>query len=129
MQDFYSKDYGGFHAKSKAFFDKLNSGKDVIITTLEEAILLNVNTDRNPFISTSDTPDHALRYAYGSKYYDSFKDLRLRPRWQSNGKAERPYSGKVYLSLHDPLELNDISNHVPSLNQDRKSGDRQPNPS
>ncbi len=117
LQDLYSKDYEGFHAKSKAFFDKLNSGKDVIIDTLEDAILLNVNTDCNPFVSTSDTPDHALRYAYGSKYYASFKDLRLRPRWQSNGKAERPYSGKVYLSLHDPLELNDLSNHIPSLNQ------------
>ncbi len=117
LQDFYSKDYEKFHAKSKAFFDKLNSDNNYTITSLEEAILLNVNTDRNPFISTSDTPDHALRYAYGSKYYDSFKDLRLRPRWQSNGKAERPYSGKVYLSLHDPLELNDLSSHVPSLNQ------------
>jgi ankyrin repeat protein len=117
LQDFYSKEYEKFHATSKAFFDKLNSGNDYTITTLEETLLLNVSTDRNPFISTSDTPDHALRYAYESKYYDSFKDLRLRPRWQSSGQAERPYSGKVYLSLHDPLELNDLSSHVPSLNQ------------
>ncbi|MDP3268880.1 MAG: hypothetical protein Q8M40_07505, partial [Legionella sp.] len=61
--------------------------------------------------STSDVPNHALKYAFGVKLYKNHKEERLRPRWRSNLKAERPYSGKVYLSLHP---LTDYEEHKPS---------------
>ncbi|MCE5317444.1 MAG: ankyrin repeat domain-containing protein [Parachlamydia sp.] len=64
---------------------------------------LNLGTLHNPFVSCGNTPFHALKYAYGIKPYQENKENRLRPRWNREGVAERPYSGKVYLSLH-PLE-------------------------
>ena len=42
-------------------------------------------------------PEHALRYAYGDKPYQGQKSQRLRPRYRRTGRAERPYSGKVYV--------------------------------
>lgn len=72
----------------------------------------------NPFCSTGDTPLHALKYAYGIKPYKAHRDKRLRPRWNSDLRAERPYSGKIYLSLH-PLQdyTGDAApTHIPSLN-------------
>jgi hypothetical protein len=56
----------------------------------------------NPLLSMSDTPLHALKYAYAIKPYMGYERERLHPRWNADGKAERPYDGKVYLSL-DPL--------------------------
>lgn len=117
LQDFYSKDYDGFMQTLQKFYNKLDTKQDVVITRLEEAILLNVRTYLNPFVSTSDTPDHALRYAFGSKYYDSYRDLRLRPRWRADGEVERPYSGQISLTLHDPLELISNSNHLSSMDK------------
>jgi hypothetical protein len=67
--------------------------------------------EHRPFLSTSDAPFHALRYALGVKYYQSHQHERLRPRWLITGKAERPYSGKVYISLHP---LNDYTERNPS---------------
>lgn len=61
---------------------------------------LNLGTLHNPFVSFGGTPFHALKYAYGIKPYQENKENRLRPRWTHAGVAERPYSGKVYLSLH-----------------------------
>lgn len=55
---------------------------------------------KNFYVSTGNTPRHALRYAYGVKFYEGHGHVRLRPRWRSDGRAERPYSGKVYVSLH-----------------------------
>lgn len=54
----------------------------------------------SPFVSTAETPYHALRYAYGIKTFPGHQDETLNPRWRANGRAERPYSGKVYLILH-----------------------------
>ncbi|WP_039456253.1 ankyrin repeat domain-containing protein [Candidatus Jidaibacter acanthamoebae] len=101
LQDLYTKDYDNFTSLAT---------NNLIL----KQYLLN---NHNPFVSTGDVPYHALKYAYGIKIYEVHKDERLRPRWRKNGKAERPYSGKVYLSLH-PLE--DYSEngalHVVSLN-------------
>ncbi|WP_039458752.1 ankyrin repeat domain-containing protein [Candidatus Jidaibacter acanthamoebae] len=101
LQDLYTKNYDKF--TSFASYSKIL-----------QQYLLNYH---NPFISTGDVPYHALKYAYGIKFYEGHKDERLRPRWRKSGKAERPYSGKVYLSLH-PLEdyAETGALHVVSLN-------------
>ncbi len=101
FQYWYSSDYGGLPGKIKRDLDK---GATSYLHPF-----LN-GTDR-PLLSTGDTPWHALRYAYGSKYYDGQKDVRLRPRWDADGRSERPYSGKMYASLHP---LNDYVDHRPS---------------
>lgn len=54
----------------------------------------------HPFVSTADSPRHAVRYALGNKPIAAEKAYRLRPRWRSKGKPQHPYSGKVYASLH-----------------------------
>jgi len=63
-------------------------------------------------------PLHALEYAYGTKFYKGSADNRLRPRWRKDGKAERPYAGKVYISLH-PVKNYDEKGplDVPSLSK------------
>ena len=76
-------------------------------------VLLN---DANPFLSTGSIPYHGDKYAYGIKPYNGHKDERLRPRWKRDGRAERPYSGVVYVSLH-PLTDFDFDGplHIPTL--------------
>lgn len=70
----------------------------------------------NPFVSTGDLPFHALRYAYGLKSYPGHQDERLRPRWNTEGRAERPYSGKFYVSAYTLEEyLTQPANHVFSM--------------
>jgi hypothetical protein len=102
LQNLYTQDYDGFHSLLK---------QDPLL----QAIFSN---DANPFVSTGDVPYHALKYAYGIKPYKGHEDERLRPRWKRNGRAERPYSGVVYVSLH-PLEDydNDGPLHLVSLNR------------
>lgn len=71
----------------------------------------------NPFLSTGDTPRHAIKYAYGMKFYGDLKDKRLFPSWNMEGKAKKPYSGKVYVLLHSLTDyLTDAPLHVPTLN-------------
>lgn len=119
LQDLYSKCYDKFHTALKTFVKKLNIQGDapIPIETLKDTIINSINSQFNPIVSTSDTPEHALRYAYGDKYYEKYKKFRLRPRWRKDGRCERPYSGKVYISLHQPLELHHKSHHVVSLNE------------
>lgn len=102
LQAIYTQDYDGFHKLIKT---------DPLLSCL----LLN---DYNPFLSTGDTPYHAEKYAYGIKPYKGHEDERLRPRWRWDGKAERPYSGVVYASLH-PLSdfTQDGPLHLISLNR------------
>lgn len=70
-----------------------------------------------PFVSTGDNPRHALKYAYGMKFYQGHYHERLKPSWDADGKARRPYIGKVYASLHGLEEyMEDNPNHVPSMN-------------
>ena len=102
LQNMYTQDYDGFH-------------RFISTNPLMKSFLLN---GANPFVSTADVPYHALKYAYGIKPYAGHEGERLRPRWKSNGIAERPYSGVTYVSLHP---LTDYSNdgplHLVSLNR------------
>lgn len=128
LQDLYTKSYNKFHKYLKDFssqFLKLsgNKGKPIpafCFNTLEQTIAHSIGNAFNPFVSTSDIPEHAIRYAYNDKYYKDQKEIRLRPRWRKDGLCERPYSGKIYISLHDPLELYTKSHHVVSLNTQTK---------
>ena len=100
LQTIYTTNYDGFHQ------------------LLRSELLKGLFPEgANPFVSTGDRPYHALKYAYGIKPYEGHEKERLRPRWQKNGRAERPYSGKIYVSLH-PITDYDTGGptHVPSLN-------------
>ncbi|CAF3174265.1 unnamed protein product [Rotaria socialis] len=108
VQQAYTNDYVRFHhmiRKKQSFIADL---------------LLN---DENPFVSTGDIPYHALKYDYGIKVYIGSEDLILKPRWNRDRKAERPYSGVVYVLLHpigdyaasDAAEQQS-PNHLTSLN-------------
>ncbi len=94
LQNIYTQDYDGFHH---------------LIETDEtlKSMLLN---GANPFFSMGDTPYHACKYAYGIKFYNGHKDDRLRPQWRDDGRAERPYTGVVYTSLHP---LTDFTSNGP----------------
>jgi len=100
LQKQYSANYDGF----PGWLDKELKKKNSILRGF-------LHTSERPLLSTSDVPNHALKYAFGVKLYKNHKEERLRPRWRCNLKAERPYSGKVYLSLHP---LTDYEEHKPS---------------
>lgn len=72
----------------------------------------------NPFVSTGDTPRHALKYAYGMKFYGEQKKHRLFPSWDKDTlRIKKPYSGKAYILLHSLVDyLADAPLHVPTLN-------------
>lgn len=114
LQNFYTKDYEKFK-KLLSIMTSNNTKEE--LEGLENIILCSLHNPELFLVSTSDTPEHALRYAYGDKAYESYKDKLLQPRWHRDGKAERPYSGKVYISLHEPLELYTKTHHVVSLYQ------------
>lgn len=102
LQNLYTQDYDGFHRLLR---------QDPLL----QAIFPN---SVNPFLSTGDTPYHALKYAYGIKPYKGHGDERLHPRWQRNGRAERPYSGITYVSLHPITDYDkDGPLHLISLNR------------
>lgn len=103
LQNIYTQDYDEFHRL-------LN--KDSLL----KGIFLN---NANPFLSTGDVPYHALKYAYGIKPYKGHEQERLRPRWNNEGRAERPYSGVTYISLHPVTDYDeDGPLHLVSLNRD-----------
>jgi len=117
LQELYTGDYKEFHALLQGIVD----GKNEHIKFLENSAF----NKHNPFLSTGDTPQHALKYAYGLKAYggrdeeEKLKNERLllKARWRASGKAERPYVGKVYVSLHpvqDHIGYNK-PNHIPTL--------------
>lgn len=87
IQNVYTQGYDEFHRSIKNH-------------PLIKQLFLN---DSNPFVSMGDVPYHALKYAYGLKVYKGHKHERLPPRWNSAGRAERPYSGAMHLSIH-PIE-------------------------
>ncbi|WP_058491911.1 ankyrin repeat domain-containing protein [Legionella worsleiensis] len=103
LQNLYTQAYDKFH---------LFISQDPMLSEM----LIN---DANPFLSTGAVPHHADKYAYGAKPYKGHKDERLRPRWNKSGRAERPYSGAVYVSLH-PLTDFDVDGplHIPTLTWD-----------
>lgn len=100
----YSKGYADFHTSLQAGGLREYRGK----------YFLN---SKNPFVSTGARPYHATRYAFGAKCYDSnMEENRLRPRWKASGRAERPYVGKMYISLHPLTDFGqDGPYYVPKL--------------
>lgn len=104
LQYWYTSDYDGYEKKVKKRID----AKSPLFYTF----LLNA---KRPFLSTADLPLHALLYAYGLKLYEGHKDERLRPKWHKDGKAERPYSGKVYVSVHPLTDFTKLNpSHITS---------------
>ena len=80
-------------------------------------LMEGLKSGRCPFVSCGDVPRHALKYAYGMKFYKGHYGERLKPRWNDQGIAEHPYSGKVFVTLHsleNYLDENPI--HVTSAN-------------
>jgi hypothetical protein len=101
LQNIYTQDYDGFHQLIKTH-------------SVLKHLLLN---EANPFFSMGDTPYHAEKYAYGIKPYKGHESFRLRPRWR-DGKAERPYSGMVYGSIHPLTDFTQEGPlHLISLNR------------
>lgn len=87
---------------------------------METVLLFSVGKE-NYNVSTGDTPRHPFRYALGLKSYGIGKDKRLRPRWKEDGRAERPYSGKVDTYLFDPLQYAELNpRHLVSLNYKKR---------
>lgn len=113
LQNDYTKDYDKFSAILKAGEVECKQNGTVKLNLLNKA---------NPFISMGDVPLHALKYAYGIKPYEGHEHERLHPRWSKDhsgviGQAERPYSGKVYVTLHTIAEYKqDNPVHVTSHN-------------
>lgn len=102
LQNIYTQDYAGFHELIKTH-------------PILKHLLLN---DANPFFSMGDIPYHAEKYAHGIKPYKGFESYRLRPRWRNDGRAERPYSGVVYASLHPLTDFTQEGPlHLISLNR------------
>lgn len=112
MQNLYTKDYDRFQETLKNQHADRMDGKPVGPPDFH---LPNASM---PFVSTGDTPLHALKYAYGIKPYQGHHHERLQPRWRNDGTAERPYSGKVYLSLHPITDYDPQQGamHIVSLN-------------
>jgi len=104
LQEFYTRRYYDHKAHLLKIFNWKTS-QTIIAKAIDVASLFSVGRD-NYCISTSDTPNHAIKYSSGIKSYgEEGKDTRLRPRWRSTGKPERPYSGKVLTYLLDPVSL------------------------
>lgn len=55
----------------------------------------------NPYVSFSELPIHALRYAQGLK--EPYSEFVLPPRRNQKGRPEKPYTGKLYITSH-PIE-------------------------
>ena len=71
-----------------------------------------------PVVSTADTPNHALHYAYALKAYSYQKKEIIQPRWNKSGKAERAYAGKccVFLIQLNTFDSIEYPNHLVSKN-------------
>lgn len=102
LQNIYTEDYSGFI--------RLLSADPRL-----QSILLN---DAIPFVSMGDHPYHAAKYAYGLKAYKGREAEILEPHWQADGRAERPYSGVIYTSLHPITDFDSNGPlHLISLNR------------
>lgn len=103
LQNKYTLHYDGFFKMLKELIAKK---------------VISLPNAQNPHISMGDIPLHPLKYAYGIKPYSGQEHQRLRPRWNNELRAERPYSGKVYLSLHpiSDYQKNGPFHHLVSLN-------------
>lgn len=114
IAEFYSSSYKNYHKALKLISKKIKS-EEVFEHPLDVAFLF-AKSKETPVVSTGMTPRAGGLYAVGDKFYQGQKNTRLRPRWWKGGKAERPYSGKMYtliLTIEDLLKLNPV--HVSSL--------------
>ncbi len=117
LHDFYTNHYDDFLAELGRYFEALKTEQRPSSPPPIWAAFKGLEAKGIPFVSTGDIPQHALRYAYGSKYYPGQQDQRLRPRWRKSGKSEFPYAGKVYTALFSLEEyLREDPHHIPSLN-------------
>lgn len=116
VQDAYSKDINGFYRNIK---QKKADIKQQGVRVFQDLVFTSFLNELNAFVSTADTPQHALHYAYGGKFYEGHKHKRLRPCYKSSGRPDRLAVGKVYVIMHKPLDfLTDRGPmHVPSLNE------------
>jgi|GEM_PF-5157665 len=115
LQDFYTKRYDDFHERQQAIAKAKKASKE-LDNPLDVALLIGCETG-SPTISTGDTPYTGLRYALGLKFYDNQMASRLRPRFNQEAKAARPYSGKVYTFLFEPADYVSLKpSHLISLN-------------
>src|SRR5262249_16290709 len=119
LQNFYTINYGGFFGLLRYYLSqttRVQAQKTPVATppkpetsTPEDerafaTMYGGLRAAGNPFRPSGKTPRHALRYAYGIKYYTGADaKLKLRPDWTPQGRPSHPYAGKVYVSLH-PLE-------------------------
>lgn len=105
LQYWYSANYDALPGRLEADAKKTNPDMKPYL----------VNSQR-PLLSTADIPYHALKYAYGIKLYEGHEHERLDPHWRKGGRAERPYSGKVYVSLHTLTDYTKLNpSHVTSM--------------
>lgn len=62
---------------------------------------------RNPFVSFSATPRHAVKYAVGDKSYTGGKAVILTPDYQ-DGIPQNRYLGKTYIAVFQPRDIKDL---------------------
>lgn len=53
----------------------------------------------NPFVSESESSEHALRYSCGQKVL--YLPAALHPHYDKNGKPSFPYIGEIFISIRD----------------------------
>jgi len=58
---------------------------------------LNIPNGYNPFVSESEEPYHAMKYACGLK--PLYEPASMRPRYNQNGKPSFPYLGEISITL------------------------------
>lgn len=95
-----------------------SSGNFVVNYTTEVTAqnLPDLNSSKSIFVSTSDFPQHALKYAYGLKKLPNFNAIKQ--EYQEDGTPKHPVVGLVYTYLHTAKELEDSNaNHVQSLHE------------
>lgn len=111
VQNRYSNSMAGFLNDLKQ-----NPGNNEVLKAMQSLGFKQV-----PYLSTSDKPEHALKYAFGQKSTEILRKWRLRPRFTQAGVPKRPYPGKLNIFLFSASEYHKHDfNHVFSMN----AGDR-----
>lgn len=121
MQHYFQGQYSQKYAKSLAliwYYYLKQLGRDREIKHKPETnaetdyVYGNIPFHSHPYVSTSDTPRHAVRYALGNKAIKSENEFRLRPRWSETGRPAHPYTGTVSVSFHPLRDY--LSPYAPS---------------
>jgi|UPI000646C415 hypothetical protein len=103
---FYSQDYAGFHQALEEALARRSAGA---APEPADALFEGLQNAANPKVSTGDVPIHASKYAFGQKPYAGHEQDVLEPGYDATGKPARPYSGKLYTSIH-PITDYDATN-------------------